>query len=56
MTTLLFTHAAARQHINPPGHPECVERIEAIETILAAPDFARLIRREAPKEMVVVPP
>jgi acetoin utilization deacetylase AcuC-like enzyme len=48
VTTLLFTHPAARQHINPPGHPESVARIEAIEAALAAPDFATLIRREAP--------
>jgi acetoin utilization deacetylase AcuC-like enzyme len=48
MTTLLFSHPASRNHINPPGHPECIERIEAIEAILAAPDFNDLVRREAP--------
>jgi acetoin utilization deacetylase AcuC-like enzyme len=48
VTTLLFTHPATRNHVNPPGHPESVERIEAIEKILAAPEFGRLVRRDAP--------
>jgi acetoin utilization deacetylase AcuC-like enzyme len=48
VTTLLFTHPATRDHLNPPGHPESVARIEAIEKTLAAPEFASLVRREAP--------
>jgi len=48
MTTLLYTHAMSRRHIMPPGHPERVARIEAVEAALAAPGFAPLLRREAP--------
>jgi acetoin utilization deacetylase AcuC-like enzyme len=48
VTTLLFTHPATRQHINPPGHPESMARIEAIEAELAKPVFKDLRRREAP--------
>lgn len=28
---LLFTHEASRGHVTPPGHPERVERLEAVE-------------------------
>ncbi|MCI2399960.1 histone deacetylase family protein [Aliiroseovarius subalbicans] len=48
MTTALFTHPACLNHVNPPGHPEQVARLEAIEAALAAPDFDTLDRREAP--------
>jgi acetoin utilization deacetylase AcuC-like enzyme len=49
MTTLLLTHPASRRHVTPPGHPERVARIEAVEAALAAPAFAGLIREEAPR-------
>jgi acetoin utilization deacetylase AcuC-like enzyme len=48
MTTLLITHPASLNHITPPGHPERVDRIRAINQILAAPHFRELKRAEAP--------
>lgn len=45
MTTLLYTHDAARAHLTPPGHPEQVARWEAIMAALAP---MALERREAP--------
>jgi acetoin utilization deacetylase AcuC-like enzyme len=48
MTTLLITHPASLQHVNPPGHPERVERIRVIQEILAKPGFRELARLEAP--------
>ena len=48
MATLLLTHADARRHVTPPGHPERLERIAAVEAALSAPGFAALIRRPAP--------
>ena len=48
MTTALYTHPDCLQHLTPPGHHECAERLEAIARALAAPEFATLERREAP--------
>lgn len=48
MTTALFTHPASLEHVTPQGHPEQVARIEEIERVLAAPEFAALDRRQAP--------
>lgn len=48
MTTALYTHPACLQHVNPPGHPEQVARLTAIEAALAAPVYAGLDRREMP--------
>ena len=48
MTTALFSAPACLNHVNPPGHPEQVARLEAIAAELSAPDFAALDRREAP--------
>ncbi len=48
MTTVLFTHPSSLNHITPPGHPERVARYQAIMTALAADQFTRLDRREAP--------
>ena len=47
MTTALFTHPDCLEHVNPPGHPESVARLEAIITALAAPEFDALHRVEA---------
>ncbi len=47
--TGLFSHPACLEHVTPPGHPERVERLAAILSALAAPEFAPLIRREAPR-------
>ena len=48
MTTALVTHSAGLNHVTPPGHPEQVARLEAINAALAAPDFADLHREDAP--------
>lgn len=46
MTTALFTHADCLNHVTPPGHPEQVARLTAIEAALAP--LEGLDRREAP--------
>lgn len=48
MATLLYTHSSSLAHVTPEGHPERVDRIRAINQILANPHFNELIRREAP--------
>jgi len=45
MTTALITHADCLDHINPPGHPEQVARLQAVAAALK--DFD-LLRIEAP--------
>lgn len=47
MTTALITHPSSLDHLTPYGHPERVERIEAIETALADASFDTLLRTEA---------
>ena len=47
MTTLLFTHPSSLRHVTPNGHPERVDRIKAINQILASEHFKDLARREA---------
>ncbi|HHS94023.1 MAG TPA: histone deacetylase family protein [Rhodobacterales bacterium] len=47
MTTAYFSHPACLDHVNPPGHPEQVARLKAVEAALSAPGFAALDRREA---------
>jgi acetoin utilization deacetylase AcuC-like enzyme len=48
MTTAYYAHPACLDHVNPPGHPEQVARLKAIEAALAAPGFETLDRREPP--------
>ena len=48
MTTALYTHHSALNHVTPDGHPERVARIQAIQAALADPRFDDLDRREAP--------
>jgi acetoin utilization deacetylase AcuC-like enzyme len=48
MTTLLLTHPACLRHDMGPGHPERPDRLRAVATALAAPQFASLLREEAP--------
>ncbi len=48
MTTALLTHHDCLGHVNPPGHPERVERLQAIGAALEAEEFAYLVRVEAP--------
>lgn len=48
MNTLIISHPAALLHENPPGHPERVDRIRAVNHMLAQPAFAAAQRLEAP--------
>jgi acetoin utilization deacetylase AcuC-like enzyme len=48
MTTLVFTHASSLAHETPPGHPERVDRIKAVNAVLAAPTLRGITRRDAP--------
>ncbi|MCW6508914.1 histone deacetylase family protein [Lichenifustis flavocetrariae] len=49
MTTLLFSHPDVYLHEMGEGHPERPDRIRAIMRRLDAPQFAALVRREAPE-------
>jgi acetoin utilization deacetylase AcuC-like enzyme len=48
MTTLLITHPASFNHLNPAGHPERPERLRAIESVLNTEPFQNLAREQAP--------
>ncbi len=48
MTTLLLHHHSSLAHENPPGHPERVDRIKAINQILSHAHFKPLRRKQAP--------
>jgi acetoin utilization deacetylase AcuC-like enzyme len=48
MTTLLVSQRNFDSHATPTGHPERAERVRAIEEVLAAAEFAGLMRRDAP--------
>ena len=48
MTTLLITHPACLDHLNPAGHPERPDRLRAIERALEQERFQHLARVEAP--------
>ncbi len=48
MTTAFLTHPDCLDHVTPPGHPERVARLEAILARLDAPEFAPLLRVDAP--------
>lgn len=49
MATALITHAACLEHDPGPYHPECPDRLRAVLRALDAPEFATLIREEAPR-------
>jgi acetoin utilization deacetylase AcuC-like enzyme len=49
MTTLLLTHSACLDHLNPLGHPERPERIRVIERTLEHERFQALAREQAPR-------
>jgi acetoin utilization deacetylase AcuC-like enzyme len=49
MTTALFTHPACLAHDTGPWHPERPERLSAVLAALEAPEFAPLLREEAPE-------
>ncbi|HXX37349.1 MAG TPA: hypothetical protein VEP50_04235, partial [bacterium] len=48
MTTLLVTHPACLEHLNPPGHPERPDRLRAIDQALNDEKFQLLAREQAP--------
>jgi acetoin utilization deacetylase AcuC-like enzyme len=52
MTTLLITHPACLDHLNPAGHPERPDRLRAIERALEHERFQNLAREEAPRAEV----
>jgi acetoin utilization deacetylase AcuC-like enzyme len=49
MTTLLVTHPACLDHVMPPGHPECPDRLRAIDATLSEDRFSTLARALAPE-------
>ena len=49
MTTGLFTHDACFRHVTPPGHPERVERLEAVLGALNGGSYPGLRHFAAPK-------
>ena len=48
MSTLLITHPACLDHVNPGGHPERPDRLRAIARVLGEDRFKALARAEAP--------
>ena len=48
MSTLLLTHPACLDHLNPTGHPERPDRLRAIESVLEDEQFHMLAREQAP--------
>ncbi len=48
MSTLLLSHPACLDHMNPPGHPERPDRLRAIEQALEDERFHMLAREQAP--------
>jgi acetoin utilization deacetylase AcuC-like enzyme len=49
MSTLLLSHPACFDHVNPPGHPERPDRLRAIEQALEDERFHMLAREQAPR-------
>ena len=49
MTTLVLTHPACLDHVTPPGHPECAERLRTVNEVLSEARFDALVRGEAPE-------
>ncbi|MBV8191884.1 MAG: histone deacetylase family protein [Alphaproteobacteria bacterium] len=52
MATLLISHPAFLEHDTGPYHPERPDRLRAVLAALDAPEFAELIRTEAPPASV----
>jgi len=48
MSTWYYSHPSFFRHDTGPGHPESISRLEAIERGLSKPEFAALVRCEAP--------
>ena len=49
MPVMILTHPSSHQHVTPAGHPERVERIEAVDRLLDTVPYDRLTRDEAPE-------
>ncbi len=49
MTTALYTHASSAEHDTGEGHPERIERIEAVNAALSGESWAALRRSDAPR-------
>jgi Deacetylases, including yeast histone deacetylase and acetoin utilization protein len=49
MTTRLYEHPIFLEHVTPPGHPERIDRIRALNVALEHPNFGGLDRKEAPQ-------
>jgi acetoin utilization deacetylase AcuC-like enzyme len=49
MTTVVYTHQACLEHDPGSHHPECPDRLRAVLSGLAQPEFASLERRQAPR-------
>lgn len=47
MTTLLVSQPQGLEHQTPPGHPECADRLRAVEEALEASKFRKLVRQDA---------
>jgi len=47
MTTALITHTDCLNHVSPPGHPECAQRLSVILAALDEPEFEKLERIDA---------
>ncbi|WP_018689405.1 histone deacetylase family protein [Ahrensia kielensis] len=48
MVTRYYEHDIFKEHVTPPGHPERVDRLRALETALTAEQFDTLDRQQAP--------
>ena len=48
MPTALITHRACLDHDTGPYHPECADRLRAVLAALETPEFAALLREDAP--------
>ncbi|MGF1657811.1 MAG: histone deacetylase family protein [Rubrimonas sp.] len=48
MTTALISHPDCYEHVTPDGHPECVDRLRAVDAVLCSEEFMHLLRAPAP--------
>lgn len=48
MTTCYYYHPVFQEHITPPGHPECSDRLKAVDKVLGDERFVELDRIQAP--------
>jgi len=48
MSTVIISHPDCFEHVNPPGHPECVDRLRAVEAALGIEAFSLVPRIQAP--------